>query len=336
MDNVIQRDISEFVRDFDQAALLRGSTFLVTGATGLIGSMLIRCLCALDGSIRIYAPVRNLEKGKRLFGDCPQVTLVQADLATFDYTTFGTVDYIVHGAAPTASKFFVDRPVETINTIVADTNRLLQYAATITVKGMAFLSSLEVYGQMLQPVPVTEDMQGTVGITDLRSSYPMAKRLAENLCCAYASEYGVPVRTVRLTQTTGPGIDKADNRYIAQFVRCAAEGKDIVLRTKGLSAKPCCYTIDAISAILYILLFGQNGKAYNVANEETYISVRDLAYMIKETLNPDINVRTEINDAMGYPPDTYLRLCTRELQNLGWKPRYTLRDTISRLFDYMK
>lgn len=325
-----------FIRDFDHAALLKGSSFIVTGATGLIGSTLIKCLCALSDDIRIYAPVRNAEKARKIFGDNPQVITAEGDLRTFDYTQFGTVDFIVHGASPTASKFFVEHPVETINTIVADTDRLLAYARSIPLKGMVFLSSMEVYGTILKPDPVSEDTQGYLSVTDLRSSYPMGKRLAENLCCAYAAEYGVPVRMARLAQTTGAGIDKADNRFIAQFVRCAVNGDDIVLRTEGLSARPCCHIVDAVTALLYILLFGENGKAYNVANRETFLSVRDVADMVKSYLNPEIDVRIELNDSMGYPPDTFLNLSTAALEALGWKPRYSMRDIITQLFDYLK
>lgn len=327
---------ARFLEEFTERELLRDTTFLITGATGLIGSSLIKCLCALDRSIRILAPVRNLEKGRRLFGDSPQVKLIAGDLRTLDYPAMGSVDYIVHGAAPTSSRYFVEHPVETINTIVADTDRILAYARTIPLKGMVYLSSLEVYGAMHEPVKVTEEMQGYVSLCDLRSSYPMGKRMAENLCCAYAAEYGVPVRSARLTQTTGAGVEKSDNRFIAQFVRCAVEGRDIVLRTEGLSSRPCCHIVDAVTAILQILLHGEDGKAYNVANEETYITVRDMAHRVRELLNPDINVRVEIDANMGYPPDTHLDLSTSALQSIGWRPRHGLDDILRQLYEYLK
>ena len=100
---------------------------------------------------------------------------------------------------------------------------------------------------------VTEEVQGYLDPMAVRSSYPMAKRASENLCCLYASEYGVPVMIARLTQTTGAGIAKDDNRIIAQFAKLASQGKDIVLNTTGESARPYCYTTDTISALLFIL-----------------------------------------------------------------------------------
>lgn len=339
MDKVLLQDIRDFVRSFPLGDDLTDSTFLVTGATGLIGSTLIRCLVALDKNIRVLAPVRNLEKAHEMFGsDCENVDFMECDLLQYDYSQLGDVDYIVHCAAPTASKFFIEKPVETIDSILTGTRRILDYACGRgSVRGIVFLSSLEVYGTVLDDSkPVTEDVQGYIDPLNVRSSYPVAKRAAENMCVAYAEEYGLPVKIARLTQTTGAGIARTDNRIIAQFARLAANGDDIVLHTTGESARPYCYTIDSISAILYILLKGDAGEAYNVANESTYISARGMAEYLKANFNPSINVRVELGDSYGYAPPTKLRLSSAKLRALGWKPQYGLKEVFSNLIEYLK
>ena len=151
----------------------------------------------------------------------------------------------------------------------------------------------------------------------------------------FSKEYGVPVKIARLTQTTGAGIAPDDNRIIAQFARKAVKSEDIILHTLGKSARPYCYTTDAISAIIYILLKGENGEPYNVANPDTYVSARDLADYVKTYFNPDINVRIEIADNMGYAPDSYLPLSTEKLEKLGWKPKYGLYEIFKNLIDCM-
>ena len=236
------------------------------------------------------------------------------------------VDYIIHLASPTASKYFVEHPVETLTTIIEGTQTVLEYAQAAGVVAMVFASSLEVYGSNDTDEPITEDFQGYLNPIGIRSSYNMGKRAAECLCHAYAKEYGVPVKIARLTQTTGAGIVKDDNRVIVQFARLAAEGNDIILHTKGEAARPYCYTTDAVSALLYILLKGNNGEAYNIANSDTYISVKEMAESLKEHFNPQIDVRVEQNDNMGYAPVTKLHLSTEKLETLGWKPRYGLKD----------
>lgn len=338
MDSIQLQDVREFASSFLLADELKNSSFLITGATGLIGSSLIHCLLALDRDIRIVAPVRNMQKAYAMFEEeTKKMELIECDLLSFDYSTIGSVDYIVHCAAPTSSKFFVERPVETFNTIIKGTSVLLEYARNHPVKGFAYLSSLEVYGSISDNSQfITENIQGYWDPMSVRSSYPMAKRAAENLCCSYAHQYGVPVNVARLTQTTGAGIAKDDNRVIAQFARLAAEGHDIILHTTGEAARPYCYTTDAVSGILYILLRGVKGEAYNVANEDTYISARDMADYLKINFAPHINVRIELNENMGYAPVAKLRLSSHKLMALGWQPRYGLNEMFERLIEYLK
>lgn len=339
MNKYQKKDVEDFVSSFPLKDNIKGCSLLITGASGLIGSTLIHCLLALDKEIKVVAPVRNKRKTMEFFSDeeLAKIHILECDITTYNYEEVGNVDYIVHCAAPTASKFFVECPVETFDVIYSGTRNLLDYARRHIVKGFIYLSSLEVYGEINDRSKlVTEDMQGYVDVMAVRSSYPMAKRAAENLCCLYASEYGVHVKVARLTQTTGAGITMGDNRVIAQFARLAAYGNDIVLHTTGESARSYCYTTDAISAILYILLKGQEGNVYNVANENTYISAKNMAEFVRTNFNPSINVRIELNDNMGYAPVTKLNLSTEKLKSLGWSPRYGLYDIFDRLIKSLK
>lgn len=336
MNATVRADIQDFADRFPLKEYLRDSTFLITGVTGLIGTAMIRCLSALNVNIRIIAPVRNLQKAYELFGSYTNVELYEGNLLNFEYNHFSNIDYIIHGASPTASKFFVEKPVETINSIVQPTQQLLNYALNSNIKSFVFLSSLEVYGQQINDEnALAEPDTGRLDIADVRSSYPLAKQLCENLCCAYAKEYHVPAKIARLTQTSGAGIAPDDNRVMAQFVRCASDSEDIVMFTEGLSARPYCYITDAVSAILYILLKGEDRSAYNVANEDTYISAKDLAYIVKNTLNPNIQVKFELNRNMGYAPVSYLKLSAQKLRALGWRPQYNLQQMLERIFEYL-
>ena len=156
------------------------------------------------------------------------------------------------------------------------------------------------------------------------------------MCTSYAKEYGVPVKIARLTQTFGAGVSAEDNRVFAQFARSIIEGNDIVLHTKGESAKPYCYTTDCVSAILYILLKGKDGEAYNVANQDTYISIKDMALFLKENFNSNIDVIVEEHPEMGYAPVTRLNLLSEKLMSLGWKPSYNLYEMFERLINSLK
>lgn len=336
MNIILQQDINDFVKSFKLTDDLQNSTFLITGSTGLIGSILIHCLVAMNNNIRVIAPVRDIDKAKKKFiGELSHIELFECNIVDFDYGKIENVDYIIHCAAPTSSQFFVEKPVETFNIIVDGTRALLEYARTHPIKSFVYLSSLEVYGSVFDDSePIKEVFQGYLDPLSVRSSYPMAKRATENMCVLYKSEYNVPVKIARLTQTTGAGISKDDNRVIAQFTRIASQGQDIILRTKGTSSRPYCYTTDCISGILYILLKGVSGEAYNVANEETYISAKGLAILIQESFFPKVKVVFEISDNTSYAPVTKQKLSAEKLRNLGWAPNYNLKDIISKLLKF--
>lgn len=338
MNTIQEQDIKSFASNFALANELAGTTFLITGATGLIGSTLIHCLLALEKGVKVVAPVRNAAKCKALFSEeeLSAINIVECNLETVDYTSMGCVDYIIHCAAPTSSKFFVEHPIETFEIIYNGTERLLKYAKESAIKGFVYLSSLEVYGTMTDDtIPVTESCQFYLDPLSVRSSYPMAKRATEHLCHLYAKQHGVPVKVARLTQTTGAGIAKDDNRVIAQFARLASQSQDIVLHTTGEAARPYCYTTDAVAGILYVLLKGEAGEAYNVSNDETYISARGMAEYLRDNFNPNISVRVELNDNMGYAPATKLKLTSAKLVDLGWMPKYGLKEIFQRLIAYL-
>ena len=332
MNPILAADIEQFVANFPFRHDLRNKHVLITGGTGLIGSTLIHCLLALNENICITAPVRNKEKMNTLFGQlCNSINIIECDLNIFDFSSIGQTDFIFHCAAPTASSYFVSHPVETALSIINITDHLLLYARNHAIKGMVYLSSLEVYGSGLDDCLVTEDMQGYWDTQDVRSSYPIAKRAAESLCHLYSEEYAVPVKIARLTQTTGPGIDKNDNRIINQFTRLAALQQNIVLHSTGESSRPYCYTIDCISALLYILFRGNSGEAYNVANKETYISAKGLAKYIQVHFAPKMQIIYDINENMGYAPVSKLNLSTKKLEDLRWTPQYDLHHIIENL-----
>lgn len=338
---ILEEDVRQFAGHFELWEQLKGKTFLITGATGLIGSVMIKCLQELSKQrgldIKILAVVRSLEKANLLLGPNDEgLQFLQIDLKEINADSIGQrVDYVIHLASPTAGRFMEENPVETFDLAYRSTFALLTFVKQADVKSMVYVSSLEYYGQVLDDRLITEDMQGYVDPVSPRSSYPMGKRAAEYLCYAFSKEYGTPANVARLTQTFGAGISENDNRVFAQFARSIIKGEDIVLHTTGESVKPYCYTMDCIAAILCILLKGKSGEAYNVANQDTYISIRDLAEFMKQHFNPNIDVRVELNDNMGYAPVTKLRLSAQKLMALGWQPRYDLREMFERLIKYL-
>lgn len=320
---------------------LRDATVLVTGGTGLVGFNLLQELARVKVSlnIRILALVRNTEKAQRVFAPfLNQVELVCGDVQE-ELTLSDSVDYIIHGASITSSKAFVENPVETIMTSVMGVRNMLEFGRGKNIRAMVFLSSMEVYGTPKDDALLTEADVGYLNPLSIRSSYPESKRMSESLCVAYAKEYGVPVKIARLAQTFGPGMQPEDKRAVVQFLQSALNQKDIKVKASGESSRMYLYTFDAVSALLTILLHGKDGAAYNVANKETYCSIRTLAETIVEVTGGNsrvlVNTGTE-EERRIYPPDSFLRLDTSKIEMLGWCARYNLRESIRDLMNYME
>ena len=230
-DPTLQEDLERIAAD---PALpveeLRGSAILITGATGLVGSQLVRALACLNRvrhtEITILALVRNPRKAENIYGNLlnrGDINLVTGDITRPEELADAVkvpVDYILHGAAVTNSKLMVTKPVETIATAVDGTRSILELARSKQVRSMVYLSSMEVYGHMDTDQPVTEEMQGYVNPLTVRSNYPLSKRMCENLCAAYQSEYQVPVRIARLAYNV---TNEEAHTTIAAMAAMAAE-----------------------------------------------------------------------------------------------------------------
>lgn len=343
--DVLQEDLAAISQvDYIPWDKLAGQNVLVTGGTGLIGSTIIKAFCYANKvknlQVKIFALVRNVEKAERIFGhETENLHFVKGTVENLP-TINVPVDYIIHGASPTASLFFVQHPVETIQIAVKGTSNLLELAREKSVKGFVYLSSMEVYGAPQVDTLISETQGCTLDSMVVRSCYPIAKRLCENLCASYAQEYHVPAKVIRLAQTFGPGVLKDDKRVFAEFARDAMDGNDIVLQTIGTSKREYLYTADAVTAILTVLLEGANGESYNAGNPETYCSIIEMAQFVVQQIAEDkIQVQFPYNEtetSFKFPPFHHLHLDVSKLENLGWKATKNLKDMYLRMMAIME
>ena len=335
LDKYVQLDVEKIAQDNSIPwACFEGKSILVTGATGLIGSLLIKALACrnrLFGSrITFKALVRNETKAKQIFSDILSrefFEIIVNDVCNPIKTT--QVDYIIHGACSTSSADFVNKPVETIWTSIQGTRNILEFAKENSVAGVVYLSSLEYYG-IPSKQNVDETDLGHLNPTSIRSSYSESKRLAECMCVSYASEYKVPVKAVRLAQTFGPGVSASDNRVFAQFAHSIINNENIILHTKGETTRNYCYTADAVSGILIALAKGNPGEAYNIANPDTTISIAEMAKFVcekfgKEKSQLEFNISKD-ESKFGYNPTMKISLVVDKISNLGWAAKTNLYE----------
>lgn len=339
MNAVILEDIRTVLSNNKDFRLLSGKSVFITGATGLIGSFTIKLLIeasnTLPAPIRIFALARNPEKIIDVFGKeyADKLTVVTGDILALPEIKF-PIDYFIHGASVTSSYEFIKHPVKTINTVVNGTQNVLALARKQKAKAFVFLSSMEVYGFLQKSDSVHESEYGYIDLLDARSSYSESKRLAECLCAAYSNEFAFPVKIARLTQTFGPGMNYNDTRVAGQFARAVLEGKDIVLETDGSTARNSVYVADAVSAIISILLKGEPGQAYNVADKNSFYSIKETAIMVANKIDKGriaVRCRNEINSMYAHNNSLSLNLCTKRVEDLGWRPLFSLEESYRRL-----
>lgn len=340
MSKVFQEDIKEIVGETQIPwESIKNATFLITGATGLIGKVLIYALSYADKrynlGLRIIARGRNAAKGEELVQNCG-AEFVSGDIreSLLDNLTMDKLDYIIHCASITKSVDMVSRPVDVITTSIDGTRNVLELAKKKKSKSVVYLSSMEVYGQTTLK-EVSEPDIGYIDLISPRSSYPESKRMCEGLCTAYFTQYGVPVKVARLAQTFGSGTSKDDPRVFAEFAKSVIAGENVVLRTEGKSQGNYCYISDAARGLLILLLKGENGGVYNISNPSASTTIREMAEMVaNEICDGGTSVIVDIPpdiEKRGYAPESGFVMKADKLKILGWSPKYSLVDMYKRM-----
>lgn len=328
------QDLDRVIDNSDTFDKLKGKTVLVTGATGLICSAVIDLFIRYNemymdkeenSAIRIIAAARNKEKVSSRFG-----SFVDKDYFNYEYydatenelKLTGKADYIIHGASNAFPAKIIGEPVETMLSNFSGMYKLLEYAKASDTKRVLYVSSSEVYGNRGNDSTetFTENEYGYIDVLNTRSCYPISKRAAETLCVSYSAEYGVSTVIVRPGHIYGPTAAPTDNRISSEFAYMAAEGKDLVMKSAGSQMRSYMYCLDTASAMLKVLTDGENGKAYNVSNPDSIISIRQMAeYLAKAggvTLSFDM---PDADAAIKYSAMTNASLNSDSLEALGWK-----------------
>lgn len=347
VESIQQQDLELLVQSDLDFEKYKNSKIFITGATGLVGSYLVKTFLCCNRikklNITVIAAVRNNEKATKIYGEL----LKRKDLKVFvcDVTKpilyEEEIDYIFHTASVTESKMMVKHPVSTIETAYQGTRNILELAKNKTVLGMVYVSSMEVYGNPNCDVQkVTEEKLGYIDLTKARSSYSEGKRICECLCNAYVSEYHLPVKIARLAQTFGAGILETDARVYAQFAKSVIEQKNIVLHSNGESEGNYCYIREAVEALILLAYKGENGEAYNVVNENNHMKIREMATLVAEKVaGGKIKVIYDIPEneyIYGYAPPVKMKLSGEKLQKLGWYPKVDLEETYKRMIMDLK
>lgn len=306
---------------------------LVTGATGLVGSWLVKRLIKLNS--RVVTFIRDYDPQSELIrsGDILKTTVVNGALEEYASIERAIneheVDTVFHLGAQTIVGTALRNPLSTFESNIRGSYNLLEACRQHKglVKRIVVASSDKAYGT--SPVlPYTEDMP-------LKGEHPydVSKSCTDLLAMTYSNTYQLPVAIARCGNIFGGG-DLNWSRIIPGTIRCLRSGQSPEIRSNGLFTRDYIYVEDVVEAYLTLAKeidrkeiqgngfnFGPN-RPYNVI--EIVGSLQRL--MNREHLKPIIlnQAKAEIQDQT---------LCSKKAERLlNWKPVYTfehgLKETV--------
>lgn len=333
-DNPLYQEDLHRISNLSGIELFRQKIFLITGATGMVGTCLIDALMEYNqtsqAGITIIAVGRSRIKASSRLGDYFSSNLfqfIEQDVRE-PFPSAICADYIIPLASNTHPMAYSKYPVETIEINVKGAENALKKAAACGAT-VLYPSTVEVYGNA--DCPFTEDYNGKLNLSTSRACYTESKRTAEAMCQSYIAEYGVNCKIVRLSRLFGPTMLESDTKASSQFILKALAGDDIVLKSKGDQIFSYTYVADAVQAMLFILLHGKNGQAYNIAGCDVRLAdfAGECSALAGKSVVFDLPSETETK---GYSIATRAVLSTEKTSKLGWIASYPFREALKRTY----
>ena len=302
---------------------------VITGAAGFIGSHLAETL--LDRGYTVVG-IDNL-----LTGDTaniahlanPDFTFIKHDVTNYIYID-GPVDAVLHWASPASPIDYLELPIPTLKVGALGTHKALGLAKEKKAR-FVIASTSEVYGDPLEH-PQKETYWGNVNPVGPRGVYDEAKRFAEAMTMAYHRFHGVDAKIVRIFNTYGPRMRVNDGRSVPAFMSQALRNEDVTIFGDGSQTRSFCYVSDLVDGILRLMDSSSN-EPVNIGNPHE-LTIKQIAEtIIRMTGSKSQLVYRPLpeDDPKVRRPDI-----TKARTLLGWEPKVSLEDGLTRTIDYFR
>ena len=319
---------------------LRGKSIFITGGTGFFGKWLLESFSLVNQSFELNSNIVVLTRNSQSFlNDSPHfkddssITYHQGDVRYFSFpqTKF---DYIIHAATDADARLIAENPLQTIDTIVEGTRRILEFARFCGAKRLLMISSGAIYGKQPQGLAhIPEEYSGAPDPVHPASAYGEAKRLSELLGSIYYKKFGLETIVARPFSFVGPYLNLDVHFAIGNFIRDGLEGRAIDVNGDGTAFRSYMYASDLAEWLWTILLKGKTGQVYNVGSDQA-ISIKALAQLISQCFSPASEVRVLKKETIGQSIERYIPDISLAKKKLGLDCRIGLDEAIWRTIQF--
>jgi GDPmannose 4,6-dehydratase len=318
----------------------------ITGITGMVGSHLAEYIYHntdwdIIGMIRWRSNLNNLSGLIDNINKKNRIRLVYADLrdsiAVNNAVSSSKIDYIFHLAAQSYPLTSFTSPIDTLDTNVQGTFRILEAIKNFNKDAVVHIcSSSEIFGRVKKSdLPIKENCSFHPA-----SPYAISKIGTDMIGRFFAEAYDMKVLTTRMFTHTGPrrGDVFAESSFAKQIAMAEKELIPPIIKVGNLkSLRTIADVRDAVAA--YYLLVTKNplkGEFYNIGGNHTCTIEEILNYLI--SLSTLKNIKIEVDPERIRPLDADLQVPdTKKFKDhTGWEPKYTFENTMKDLLDYWR
>lgn len=303
---------------------LNHSSFLITGATGLVGKYLSYFLIYLieekGFNLDLTLSSYGKEELNKAFGlSKPHIRLLPGDIIKGLTLERENIDYVVHLASNANPALYAQKPIDTELGIIVGTNNVLELAYKAKAKKVFFASTTDVYGTPTKSGPLSEEDIGVFNCNSLRGVYNEAKRAAESLCQGWIAEKCLNVVIGRFSRLFGPTANFNSSLASIAFFRKAVLNEPIEILKPTSARYSFTYVGNAVAAILHLLINGESSQAYNIATEDCLEDVDGFAKQIISLSGSKSKVIYKSARIKGYD----VILGTRKLEASGFEAPFS-------------
>jgi len=316
---------------------VRGHRILLTGGTGFFGCWLVESFCHINQALGLGARMVVLTRNPAGFAaKCPHlatnsaIALHTGDARSFSFPE-GEYRYVIHAATQASAKQAADAPLEMLSTIIAGTERTLEFAIAHGARKLLLTSSGAVYGK--QPADLThvpESYTGAPDPLDPSNVYAEGKRTAELMCALYQNRASsLECKIARCWTFCGPHLPLDQHFAIGNFIGDVLARRPIQIQGDGTPRRSYLYAAD-LAVWLWTMLFRAPALVpFNVGSAHD-VSILELAQTVVATLSPQTEIRVGRKAISGAALLRYVPCVDRASERLGLRQTIALEECIRR------